>query len=279
MSSRGSTKQPPATVAKGVNSNSGAGAASSSSSSLANCSRSQRNQSPGSAASANGGAASLEEQQRQQHPEFAQTAVHSCDRLGPAAAVSRPNPVAKQSRLKGAKPEPEAAAAAAAPWRNRRRPTEIRGNPAIGEAFNFFDIDHDGRITAGELHKVLKFLGTKVTENEVKMMIADVDSDGNGTVEFNEFLKMMKKYYRKNAHCHTEDADMWEAFKAFDHNGDNYIDFAEIKKTMHFLGEEVSDEDVQSMINEADADNDGRINFEEFKKMMLVMQQRGENHC
>uniref|UniRef100_A0A1I8HZF4 Calmodulin n=1 Tax=Macrostomum lignano TaxID=282301 RepID=A0A1I8HZF4_9PLAT len=150
---------------------------------------------------------------------------------------------------------------------------------ALKEAFNFFDIDHDGRITAGELHKVLKFLGTKVTENEVKMMIADVDSDGNGTVEFNEFLKMMKKYYRKNAHCHTEDADMWEAFKAFDHNGDNYIDFAEIKKTMHFLGEEVSDEDVQSMINEADADNDGRINFEEFKKMMLVMQQRGENHC
>lgn len=150
---------------------------------------------------------------------------------------------------------------------------------ALKEAFNFFDIDHDGRITAGELHKVLKFLGTKVTEHEVKMMIADVDSDGNGTVEFNEFLKMMKKYYRKNAHCHSEESEMWEAFKAFDHNGDNFIDFAEIKKTMHFLGEEVSDEDVQSMINEADADNDGRINFEEFKKMMQVMQQRSENHC
>ncbi|PAA69848.1 hypothetical protein BOX15_Mlig001031g1 [Macrostomum lignano] len=148
---------------------------------------------------------------------------------------------------------------------------------SLQEAFNFFDIDQDGRITSGELQKVLKFLGFKTNEDEVKLMIADVDIDGNGTVEFNEFLKMMKKYYKQSSDEHSEDADMWEAFKAFDHNGDNFIDFAEIKKTMHFLGEEVTDEDVRSMIREADVDNDGRINFEEFKKMMAVMQQKASS--
>lgn len=50
--------------------------------------------------------------------------------------------------------------------------------------------------------------------------------------------------------------------QAFDHNGDCYIDFDEIKKTMHFLGEAVSDEEVRAMIREADVDKDGRINFE-----------------
>uniref|UniRef100_A0A1I8IBS7 Calmodulin n=2 Tax=Macrostomum lignano TaxID=282301 RepID=A0A1I8IBS7_9PLAT len=142
------------------------------------------------------------------------------------------------------------------------QPQQQPSDKTLQEAFNFFDIDQDGRITSGELQKVLKFLGFKTNEDEVKLMIADVDIDGNGTVEFNEFLKMMKKYYKQSSDEHSEDADMWEAFKAFDHNGDNFIDFAEIKKTMHFLGEEVTDEDVRSMIREADVDNDGRINFE-----------------
>ena len=50
-------------------------------------------------------------------------------------------------------------------------------------------------------------------------------------------------------------------FQAFDHNGDNFIDFNEIKATMHFLGESVSDEDVRSMIAEADVDHNGLIDF------------------
>uniref|UniRef100_A0A1I8G5J3 Calmodulin n=1 Tax=Macrostomum lignano TaxID=282301 RepID=A0A1I8G5J3_9PLAT len=132
----------------------------------------------------------------------------------------------------------------------------------LKDAFDFFDIDNDGRISSVELHKVLRFLGTKVNEEEVKTMIADVDTNGNGTVEFNEFLRMMRSYYHRHCDGHSEDAEMWEAFKAFDHNGDNYIDFTEIKKTMQFLGEEVTDADVKSMIKEADVDKDGRINFE-----------------
>ncbi|PAA64908.1 hypothetical protein BOX15_Mlig010231g3 [Macrostomum lignano] len=144
----------------------------------------------------------------------------------------------------------------------------------LKDAFDFFDIDNDGRISSVELHKVLRFLGTKVNEEEVKTMIADVDTNGNGTVEFNEFLRMMRSYYHRHCDGHSEDAEMWEAFKAFDHNGDNYIDFTEIKKTMQFLGEEVTDADVKSMIKEADVDKDGRINFEEFKKMLSLLHQR-----
>uniref|UniRef100_A0A1I8JQR4 EF-hand domain-containing protein n=1 Tax=Macrostomum lignano TaxID=282301 RepID=A0A1I8JQR4_9PLAT len=107
---------------------------------------------------------------------------------------------------------------------------------ALKEAFNFFDIDHDGRITAGELHKVLKFLGTKVTENEVKMMIADVDSDENTN--------------RKDMLTgHTEDADMWEAFKTCRDQEDYALPRRRGLRTRT----------SSPCINEADADNDGRI--------------------
>ena len=48
----------------------------------------------------------------------------------------------------------------------------------------------------------------------------------------------------------------------FDHNNDSYIDHEEIKRTMHFLGETVTDDDVRAMIQEADADHDGLVDFE-----------------
>uniref|UniRef100_A0A1I8FJA0 EF-hand domain-containing protein n=1 Tax=Macrostomum lignano TaxID=282301 RepID=A0A1I8FJA0_9PLAT len=82
---------------------------------------------------------------------------------------------------------------------------------------------------------------TKVNEEEVKTMIADVGTQTEtATVEFNEFLRMMRSYYHRHCDGHSEDAEMWEAFKAFDHNGDNYIDFTEIKKTMPVPGRRAS---------------------------------------
>lgn len=142
-------------------------------------------------------------------------------------------------------------------------------NNELHDAFILFDVNHDGRITESELNSVLNFLGFKSTPAEVKQMIAEADVDGNGTVEYDEFLKMMSRYSEKTSNY--PDADMWEAFKVFDHNNDSVIDPDEIKRTMHFLGESVTDEEVQAMLLEADTDQDGLVNFEEFKQMMQLL--------
>ncbi|VDO81633.1 unnamed protein product [Schistosoma mattheei] len=49
--------------------------------------------------------------------------------------------------------------------------------------------------------------------------------------------------------------------RVFDQNGDSVIDFSEIKQTMHFLGEAVTDDEVRQMIKEADLDKNGSIDF------------------
>ncbi|BHF84192.1 hypothetical protein SprV_0902734200 [Sparganum proliferum] len=139
----------------------------------------------------------------------------------------------------------------------------------LHDAFILFDVNHDGRITEAELNSVLNFLGIKSSPAEVKQMIAEADVDGNGTVEYDEFLRMMSRYSEKTSNY--PDADMWEAFKVFDHNNDSVIDPDEIKRTMHFLGESVTDEEVQAMLLEADTDQDGLVNFEEFKQMMQLL--------
>ncbi|VVB03231.1 unnamed protein product [Arabis nemorensis] len=62
------------------------------------------------------------------------------------------------------------------------------------EAFNVFDQDGDGFITVEELKSVMASLGLKQgkTLEGCKKMIMQVDADGDGRVNYKEFLQMMK---------------------------------------------------------------------------------------
>ena len=78
----------------------------------------------------------------------------------------------------------------------------------------------------------MRSLGQNPTEGELRDMINEVDSDGNGTVDFPEFLDMMARKMR-DAGC---DEEIKEAFEAFDKNGDGYISAAELRHVMTNLG-------------------------------------------
>ncbi|XP_063690565.1 uncharacterized protein LOC134823147 [Bolinopsis microptera] len=57
------------------------------------------------------------------------------------------------------------------------------------DAFNVFDIDNDGFISIDELRKVMKNIDTKITEEELEAMIEAIDEDGDGLVNYEEFIK------------------------------------------------------------------------------------------
>ncbi|RWS02470.1 calmodulin-like protein 3 [Dinothrombium tinctorium] len=145
------------------------------------------------------------------------------------------------------------------------------------EAFMLFDKDLDGRITTTELGIVMRSLGQRPTETELKNMVTLVDQDGlflaldysinyfaqflnlgNGTIEFNEFLNMMSKKMKET----DKEEELREAFRVFDRNGDGYISASELRHVMTNLGEKLTDEEVEDMIKEADLDGDGLVNYE-----------------
>ena len=91
-------------------------------------------------------------------------------------------------------------------------------------------------------------------------MINEVDIDGNGTIDFPEFLSLMA---RKSKEVDTEE-ELIEAFKVFDCDGNGLISAAELRHVMTNIGEKLNDDEVDEMIREADIDGDGHINYVKF---------------
>ncbi|GLJ54714.1 hypothetical protein SUGI_1175330 [Cryptomeria japonica] len=134
------------------------------------------------------------------------------------------------------------------------------------EAFGLFDKDGDGSITTNELGTVMRSLGQNPTEAELRDMISEVDADGNGTIDFPEFLNLMA---RKMKDTDSEE-ELKEAFKVFDKDQNGFISAAELGHVMANLGEKLTPQEIEEMIKEADTDGDGQVNYEEFVRMMLA---------
>merc|ERR1719379_53899 len=110
----------------------------------------------------------------------------------------------------------------------------------------------------------MRALGFEPKREEIKKMIADVDKDNSGVIDFPEFLDMMTQ---KMAERDPRE-EMLKAFKLFDDDETGKISFKNLKRVAKELGENMTDDEITEMIEEADRDGDGEISEEEFLRIM-----------
>ncbi|CAK9139092.1 unnamed protein product [Ilex paraguariensis] len=136
---------------------------------------------------------------------------------------------------------------------------EIMG---LKQMFKGMDTDNSGTITLEELKQGLAKQGTKLSEVEVKQLMEAADADGNGTIDYDEFITATMHLNKMDREEH-----LYTAFQYFDKDNSGWITKEELEQALCEFG--MNDgRDIKEIIAEVDADNDGRINYEEFVAMM-----------
>uniref|UniRef100_A0A0E9RJD3 Troponin C, skeletal muscle n=1 Tax=Anguilla anguilla TaxID=7936 RepID=A0A0E9RJD3_ANGAN len=114
-------------------------------------------------------------------------------------------------------------------------------------------------------------LGQNPTREELDAIIEEVDGDGSGTIDFEEFLVMMVQQLKEDQAGKSEE-ELAEFFRVFDKNGDGFIDREEFGEILRSSGEPVSEEEIDELMADGDKNNDGKIDFDEWLKMMENIQ-------
>lgn len=134
----------------------------------------------------------------------------------------------------------------------------------ISLMFNKFDANGDGKISLSELSSILNALGSETSPDEVQRIMTEIDTDGDGFIDFDEF----NAFYLSGLGKESNDKELHDAFDMYDKDKNGKISASELHSVLKSLGEKCSLKDCRKMISSVDVDGDGCVNFEEFKKMM-----------
>ena len=134
------------------------------------------------------------------------------------------------------------------------------------DAFSLFDADGSGTISVEELGEVLRSVGQNCSDDEIKALLTEADMDDDGVIDFPEFLTLVAEKMERA----DNDVDMRDTFQFYDINGTGLITPSNLQYAMGKLGLRMTAEEADEMIREADLDGDGKMNFDEFRKMMVV---------
>ena len=131
--------------------------------------------------------------------------------------------------------------------------------------FEMYDNNKDGNVNSIELANILKAIDINVSDEEIRDIIFELDLEGNGEINYEDFLTIVK---RREKDVDKEE-EVLNAFKLFDKEGNGLININELKHIMLTVGNNITEEELNDLLKEADTDNDGYINYEEFLRSLL----------
>lgn len=132
------------------------------------------------------------------------------------------------------------------------------------EVFDCIDKNGNGQVSVDELLLFFARTGKHYKKREVKKMIARVDMNRDGMIDINEFIKLM------SAQKSEEDQEkaLRQAFNAYDTDGNGKISKKELGDFFRRQDSPLSTQQINELMADVDLNQDGQIDFKEFKKMM-----------
>ena len=136
----------------------------------------------------------------------------------------------------------------------------------LHDAFDIFDINCDGNISIDKLNSLLFSLKQYITKEELNNILKEEGLDKSETIDFNQFLKILGN--KVNQKIIDEDEYLRNLFDAMDRNKNGVISLHELRYIVLHSNEEISEEDIELLMESVDQDKDGFISYNEFLSIM-----------
>jgi len=165
----------------------------------------------------------------------------------------------------------------------------------VKEAFNVLDKDGDGKISLLDLQRFFSgrsfSVGKGLSKEEMEAMISVADADNSGSVDFEEFrrilrLNMPEIQEIKEPRSSSDDAQMLalkEAFNVMDRDGDGIVSAEDLKTFFSSCTASatsssggscttmMSEKDLADMIEAASGSAKCGVRYEGFARLMMTM--------
>ncbi|ERM95783.1 probable calcium-binding protein CML43 [Amborella trichopoda] len=143
--------------------------------------------------------------------------------------------------------------------------------PELQKIFEMFEQDMAGQVRVEEICRVLSRGGIDIREDELKAIVGSEKLDFEGFVAFCRSIASTENLRHESVPAEDEEGDLKEAFNVFDMDRDGFISSEEVETVLSRLGlwEVKEEKDRKRMIHKFDENLDGRLDFQEFKNMMM----------
>ncbi|KAK9889611.1 hypothetical protein WA026_006985 [Henosepilachna vigintioctopunctata] len=140
----------------------------------------------------------------------------------------------------------------------------------LKSTFDAFDVERKGYIETEMIGIIMDMLGAQVNAEELEGIINEIDEDENGEITFQEFLTLAAKFLVEE----DEDTDAIQtelkgAFRMYDREGNGFITTQVLREILRELDDNLSENDLDNMIEEIDTDGSGTVDWEEFRAVMI----------
>ena len=134
------------------------------------------------------------------------------------------------------------------------------------DAFNLFDTNHDGTINIQKIREIMQKLGKNPTDQQLFQIIENVAKPGSKKIGFDDFVELMELNNKEE----DPEIEIINTFQIFADENNGLIPIQDLFHIIRTFGETLTDKEIEEIINEADVDGDGYINYEEFVRMMIT---------
>ena len=132
--------------------------------------------------------------------------------------------------------------------------------------FTVFDEDKDGFVDLDYLGEMLRSLGAAILDSEIETLVEKTRKELKDT-RFN--MKTFEKICNKNIICNETEEDLIKAFKFWDKENTGKVSVEDLKESLTKIGDVLNNNQMESLIKEADPNETGTIDYYEYAKILI----------